>query len=117
MHYIEEVDDMGMAGFSARQSSRQVQREVCMESPRAAVRTASRMKPMPHAAASEPQTVSTVSREFGLAVGMEIEHQRFGRGRVMAIEGNGENTKATIEFQSVGRKQLLLKFARYKVVE
>ena len=47
---------------------------------------------------------------------MEIEHQRFGRGRVMAIEGNGENTKATIEFQSVGRKQLLLKFARYKVV-
>ena len=116
MQYIEEVNDMGMAGFSARQSSRQVQREVRMESPRAAAWTASRMKPMPRAAASEPQTASTVSREFGLAVGMEIEHQRFGRGRVMAIEGNGENTKATIEFQSVGRKQLLLKFARYKVV-
>ncbi|MGI6232757.1 MAG: ATP-dependent helicase [Prevotella sp.] len=52
----------------------------------------------------------------GLSVGMVIEHQRFGRGTVMAIEGTGENSKATIDFNDVGTKQLLLKFARFVIV-
>lgn len=45
-----------------------------------------------------------------------IEHQRFGIGRVLKIEGTGENQKATVEFKNTGTKQLLLKFARYKVI-
>ena len=45
-----------------------------------------------------------------------IEHQRFGIGRVVRIEGTGENQKATVEFKNTGTKQLLLKFARYKVI-
>ena len=51
-----------------------------------------------------------------LAEGDMIEHQRFGIGKVLKIEGSGENTKATVQFQNTGTKQLLLKFARYKLV-
>lgn len=51
-----------------------------------------------------------------LAEGAVIEHQRFGVGTVVKIEGTGENTKATIEFKKSGRKQLLLKFARFTVI-
>lgn len=50
-----------------------------------------------------------------LQVGTVIEHQRFGIGTVVNIEGTGENTKATVEFQHTGTKQLLLKFARFTI--
>lgn len=49
--------------------------------------------------------------------GQTIEHERFGLGRVIRVEGAGENAKATIRFQNVGEKQLLLRFARFKVIE
>lgn len=45
-----------------------------------------------------------------------IEHQRFGIGKVIRIEGTGENTKATVQFKNAGTKQLLLKFARFTIV-
>lgn len=48
--------------------------------------------------------------------GNVIEHQRFGIGTVIKVEGTGENTKATVEFRNTGTKQLLLKFAKYKIV-
>ncbi|MCR5131124.1 MAG: UvrD-helicase domain-containing protein [Prevotella sp.] len=48
--------------------------------------------------------------------GNVIEHQRFGIGTVIKVEGTGENTKATVEFKNSGTKQLLLKFARFKII-
>lgn len=51
-----------------------------------------------------------------LHVGSVVEHTRFGIGKVIKIEGTGENTKAAIEFENCGPKQLLLKFARIKIV-
>lgn len=51
-----------------------------------------------------------------LREGVTVEHQRFGVGVIKAIEGTGENTKATVEFRNAGRKQLLLKFAKLKVL-
>lgn len=51
-----------------------------------------------------------------LSEGCRIEHQRFGIGTVLKIEGTGENTKATIEFQNAGTKQLLLKFAKFTIL-
>ena len=51
-----------------------------------------------------------------LSEGCRIEHQRFGIGRVLKIEGTGENTKATVEFQNAGTKQLLLKFAKFTLL-
>ena len=51
-----------------------------------------------------------------LREGMTIEHQRFGIGTVVRLEGTGENQKATVDFRNAGTKQLLLKFAKFKVV-
>ena len=48
--------------------------------------------------------------------GNVIEHQRFGIGTVIRIEGSGENAKATVAFKNTGTKQLLLKFAKYTIV-
>lgn len=60
---------------------------------------------------------SAGSSSCGLQEGMKIDHQRFGRGTVLKIEGTGENTKATVEFVHSGTKQLLLKYAKFTVVD
>lgn len=49
--------------------------------------------------------------------GQTIEHERFGIGQVISVEGVGENTKATVAFKNVGTKQLLVKFARFKIID
>ncbi len=51
-----------------------------------------------------------------IQVGMEVEHQRFGVGKVLLVEGNVADRKALIFFQGIGQKQLLLKFARLKIL-
>ena len=68
--------------------------------------------------------ISTTSRPSpsrptngNLAVGAKIVHQRFGKGEILRIEGEGENTKATVRFEEVGQKQLLVKFARFEVIK
>lgn len=53
----------------------------------------------------------------GLSAGMWIEHERFGKGEVTRVEGSGDNCKATVQFQHAGVKQLLLKFARFKIID
>jgi DNA helicase-2/ATP-dependent DNA helicase PcrA len=62
-------------------------------------------------------TATTSTGSAPLRVGQVIEHERFGIGDVINVEGSGENAKATIKFRNVGVKQLLLKFARYKIIE
>ena len=71
-----------------------------------------RFRPVGRAVAPRPMA----SEGGTLTEGAVIEHQRFGVGRVMKLEGIGENQKATVEFKNAGTKQLLLKFARYKVI-
>ena len=56
-------------------------------------------------------TSKSTSSRGNLSIGTIISHSRFGRGKVINIEGTGDNEKATVEFDQVGRKQLLLKFA------
>ena len=63
----------------------------------------------PRPMASDPSTGD-------LREGCKIEHQRFGIGEVVKIEGTGENTKATVAFRNAGTKQLLLKFAKFKII-
>ena len=62
-----------------------------------------------------PQAQSAVG-DIGLKEGNVIEHQRFGVGTVVKVEGSGENTKATVVFKNAGTKQLLLKFAKYTII-
>ena len=57
--------------------------------------------------ADEPMKIQT---------GMEVEHPRFGKGKIINLEGEGTNRKATVFFRGAGQKQLLLKFARLKVI-
>lgn len=61
-------------------------------------------------------TSKASSAAGSLSEGCRIEHQRFGIGTVLKIEGTGENTKATVEFQNAGTKQLLLKFAKFTIL-
>ena len=75
-------------------------------------------RPVNRAASSAAQTTPgpSYSGGEGLREGCKIEHQRFGIGTVIKIEGTGENTKATVEFRNTGTKQLLLKFAKFKII-
>lgn len=62
-------------------------------------------------ASRKQQAVSSEIKENSV-----IEHERFGIGTVIRLEGSGENTKATVQFKNAGIKQLLLKFARFKII-
>ena len=63
-----------------------------------------------------PRPMASAPSAGELREGCRIEHQRFGIGTVLKIEGTGENTKATVEFRNAGTKQLLLKFAKFKII-
>ena len=63
-----------------------------------------------------PRPMASAPSASDLHEWARIEHQRFGVGTVVRIEGTGENTKATVEFRNAGTKQLLLKFAKFKII-
>lgn len=66
--------------------------------------------------AHQPTPGFAPSDTSGLQVGMEVEHERFGFGKVINLEGNKPDIKATIFFKELGQKQLLLKFAKLRIV-
>ncbi len=51
-----------------------------------------------------------------IQAGMMVEHQRFGRGKVLQMEGKSPDIQATVFFQNAGKKQLLLKFAKLRII-
>lgn len=66
---------------------------------------------------SSSSVQTTVATSMGtLSVGQHIEHSRFGRGEIVALSGTGNDAKATVNFDNVGTKQLLLRFARFTVL-
>ena len=68
--------------------------------------------------AGEPSQAGTVAKDVpNVSVGTRILHERFGSGVVTAIEGKGIDSKATVDFQNVGVKQLLLRFAKFKIAD
>ena len=68
-------------------------------------------------ASAQRMQASASSQRQTIHAGARVEHQRFGLGTVVAVEGVGENEKATIEFQNAGTKTLLMKFARLTVLK
>ena len=66
-------------------------------------------------AASQPFVGSMQTPAGLLVVGSQIEHSRFGRGKVVALAGSGPDAKATVEFENVGTKHLLLRFAKFTI--
>ncbi|MDR0815009.1 MAG: UvrD-helicase domain-containing protein [Bacteroidales bacterium] len=66
----------------------------------------------PKAAAGNPSKPNFEPNPDDIRPGMTVEHQRFGRGKVLSLEGDGPNTKVMVHFNEAGQKQLLLKFAK-----
>ena len=77
---------------------------------------ASTLKPI-RKAQSKSSNAAQKAAINALSVGSNIEHERFGKGSIVSIEGSGENAKAEVDFQAVGRKKLLLKFALFKILD
>lgn len=115
----------GYGSYSARSSRTSYESSVRPTPPPSNFRRVSSTPSQPsRARISEPQSMSasvstskskstskSTSSRGNLSIGTFISHSRFGRGKVINIEGTGDNEKATVEFEQVGRKQLLLKFA------
>lgn len=72
------------------------------------------IKPIPSTSKEEDEPTNVPG---GLKVGQRIEHERFGKGEVAKLEGSGQNCKATVVFDNAGIKHLLLKYARFKVIQ
>ncbi|WP_289055897.1 ATP-dependent helicase [Carboxylicivirga marina] len=75
-----------------------------------------RMNYTSEAGQSKPKINFNASNTSGLQAGMRVEHERFGQGEVVSIEGVAPNVKATVKFNNAGQKQLLLKFAKLKIL-
>ena len=75
-------------------------------------RNLKRVAPSANTASTSPSAGGSANR---VQQGQLIEHERFGLGEVLKVEGEGDNAKATIRFKNAGDKQLLLRFARFKV--
>jgi ATP-dependent DNA helicase pcrA len=67
-------------------------------------------------AATTVENTDAQSESYGLQVGATILHERFGRGVVRSIEGRGINMKAVVDFEQNGAKNLLLKYAKFKLL-
>ena len=76
-------------------------------------RNLKRVAPSANTASTSPSAGASANR---VQQGQLIEHERFGLGEVLKVEGEGDNAKATIRFKNAGDKQLLLRFARFKVL-
>ncbi|MBR4506709.1 MAG: UvrD-helicase domain-containing protein [Bacteroidales bacterium] len=63
-----------------------------------------------------PAVPNSAATMDGIMVGMRVQHDKFGTGKVLAIEGVGDSRKATVFFEGVGNKQLMLKFAKLTVI-
>lgn len=66
---------------------------------------------------TSPSSTKTTLFDNSFVVGSIVEHNRFGRGKILALEGKGPNQKAEIQFGTVGKKKLLLQFAKLKLIE
>jgi DNA helicase-2/ATP-dependent DNA helicase PcrA len=88
-----------------------------LRTPRSMARPAPRRAPEPDqfAADTMPDYENHSQEEFEPRVGLRVAHETFGTGRIVALEGRGDDARAIVEFTSVGRKKLLLKFARLRI--
>jgi len=120
--FIEEIDEKFIE-FPRRKASQPylqeqpAKKKVFVSSPQPGNK---KLKKMNEAKYSDPSggfTDSDFQTVQKILPGVQVEHQRFGIGKVLSVEGSGASKKAAIFFQSVGQKQLLLKFAKLKVLE
>lgn len=120
--FIEEIDSHYVE-MPASNRGRHFQMSIKDSNPEDAMRIPVKLpkdrniKPMKQAEmmAGSPGSFNTDFNDY--QTGMEVEHLQFGRGKIISLEGVGSNRKATIFFPNVGQKQLLLKFAKLRVIK
>jgi len=114
--FLEEIDDelidrpakLGLNRSSFKRRSEEEPKPMLNKRP---------LKPLTQRLTSTPGTSgSTPSQAGDILPGMEVEHANFGRGKVLEVEGEGPNKKASVMFHAVGKKQLLLRFAKLVIV-
>jgi DNA helicase-2/ATP-dependent DNA helicase PcrA len=110
MKYLEMPHKVSIpVGYDSGKMSRQTQDPIILKK-----KNMKKIDPAKEASEAERSGFSRVSE---IQPGMMVEHQKFGKGKVIHVEGYGGSQKATVFFQGVGQKNLLLKFARLKIVE
>ena len=110
--FLEEIDEMYL-----EKTTRRVQPKPMASSPvmqKAPVFIKKNMKKVSEAGPGSEKNFDTPIEK--IQPGVEVEHERFGKGKVLSVEGNGSNIKATVFFALVGQKQLLLKFAKLRLL-
>lgn len=118
-----EEERLGFGGFAARQGSAPAFKP--REKPEATFApktngTAGGFKPQPKMVpvAQSGNSQAFVSDDLsGLEAGMEVIHEKFGKGKVVFVDGRSGEKKATVLFDTAGQKQLLLKFAKLKIIQ
>ena len=75
-----------------------------------------RLKPQ-SALPKGPTAPNSEAEINAIQVGMQVEHAKFGKGKVLSVEGSGSNRKATIFFESAGQKTMMLVYAKLKIIE
>ena len=73
------------------------------------------VRPTPPPPAHTPSPGFSPSPIADLRVGQRVEHDRFGYGTILSLEGDGPNRKAVVDFETGGQKTLLLKFAKLRI--
>ena len=111
--FLDEIDsnliDKPVPHFSAPRSDSSSSTKFNQEKP---VLRKRNLKPV----AQKTSQSSEPSNSEELQIGMNVEHVKFGSGKIISLEGNGPNKKATVHFNSVGNKNLLLRFAKLKII-
>ncbi len=114
--FIAEIDSRYIKKDETEQEEHTHQKTKTPLFARQVVQTPKNLTPMRKATAPTHPSNTSDTPYPTLRVGCTVEHQRFGRGRVERIDGYGADRKATVEFQNVGRKVLLLKFAKIDIL-
>jgi DNA helicase-2/ATP-dependent DNA helicase PcrA len=113
--FLEEIDDK-LIDKPKRARIRPPRPSV----PKPQKRPEKNFKPMEYAGAGKEDSKGDqhfeASDTSALQNGMQVEHPKFGKGKVIAVEGQGPNKKATVFFNGIGKKNLLLRFAKLKII-
>ncbi|RZK00870.1 MAG: ATP-dependent DNA helicase, partial [Flavobacterium sp.] len=111
--FIEEISPVYLDYQLKAQPVQREQKEKIAEKPYISPRP---VKPAPVKQTYQPSADFVAEDVSGVQAGMAVEHNRFGLGKVIQVEGNGDDKKITIFFQEIGQKQILLKYAKMKIL-
>ncbi|MDR1631287.1 MAG: UvrD-helicase domain-containing protein [Dysgonamonadaceae bacterium] len=111
--FLKDIDASYLAGFGKGLQTRAISERT----PHTAPKSNLYLNPRKLSQLGEEKSVSAKHQSIGnLSVGSTVFHERFGKGIIMELTGENENAKATVDFENFGKKQMLLKYAKFEVI-